>query len=206
MKNTGLLLFLALLAAGAFYFLGKKNGASDAKITMTENVEMIKQIAELSALNVAGSVNLKISNKGDEAGTWNKFKNYFAENTLQVNLPYEAKFGVDMSNQKMTIDTKEGTANISLPHCKLMSLQLKMDKMETMTQTGLFTSASMDDLVKAQKQLYTQALAQLENNEGHIKLAEEHITSILNNYYKPLGYKVKCIFEDSKTVNPIIKN
>jgi hypothetical protein len=206
MKSNGLLIFLVLLVAGAFYFLGKRNGASDTKITLLENVEMIKQIAELSALNVAGNLNLKVSNKGDESGNWEKFKNYFAENTLQVNLPYEAKFGVDMSNQKMTINSKAGTANISLPHCKLMSLQLKMDKMETMTQTGLFASASMNDLVKAQKQLYAQALLQLENNAGHIKLAEEHIITILNNYYKPLGYKVSCTFEENKTATPVIKN
>jgi Protein of unknown function (DUF4230) len=206
MKNTGLLVFLVLLVAGAFYFLGKKNGASNATVTMVENVEMIKQIAELSALNVSGNLNLKVSNKGEESGTWDKFKNYFAENTLQVNLPYDAKYGVDMSSQKMTIDTKAGTATITLPHCKLMSLQVKMDKMETMTQTGLFASASMDDLVKAQKQLYVQALQKLENDANYIKLSEQHITEIINNYYKPLGYKVNCVFEDIKGAALLPKN
>jgi Protein of unknown function (DUF4230) len=206
MKNTALLIFLVLLVAGAFYFLGKKNGSSDAKITMVENVEMIKQIAELSALNISGNLNLKVSNKGEESGVWDKFKNYFAENTLQVNLPYDAKYGVDMSSQKMTIDTKAATATITLPHCKLMSLQVKMDKMETMAQTGLFASASMNDLVKAQKQLYTQALAKLENDPNYIKLAEQHITEIINNYYKPLGYKVNCVFENAKPNAPILKN
>lgn len=163
---------------------------------MVENVEIVKQIAELSALNVSGIVNLKVSNKGEEGGSWDKFKNYFAENTLQVNLPYDAKFGVNMSNQKLEINTKTSIVNITLPHCKLMSLQLKMDKMETMTQTGLFASASMNDLVKAQKQLYAQSLLQLQNNANYIKLAEEHIATILNNYYKPLGYKVQCSFEN----------
>jgi hypothetical protein len=201
MKNTGIIIFLVLLVAGAFYFLGKKNGSTNAKVTMVENVEMIKQIAELAALDVTG--NLKVSNKVDENGVWSKFKNYFAENTLQVNLPYEAKYGVDMSNQRMSIDTKAATVNISLPNCKLMSLQLKMDKMETMTQTGLFASASMDDLVKAQKQLYAQALQQLENDQKFLKLSEEHIATILTNYYKPLGYKVNCIFEERKSTIPL---
>ena len=203
MKNTAIIIFLILLVATAFYFLGKKNGSADAKVTMIENVEMIKQIAELAALDVTGNLNLKVSNKGEENGAWSKFKNYFAENTLQVNLPYEAKYGVDMSNQKMSIDTKAETVNISLPNCKLMSLQLKMDKMETMTQTGLFANATMDDLVKAQKQLYTQALQQLENDPKFLKLAEEHIATILTNYYKPLGYKVNCVFGVKKSLVPL---
>jgi len=194
MQRTPVLLFLTLLVAVAFYFLGKKNGASDIKISMVENVEMIKQIAELAALDVTGNVKLKISNKGDESGAWSKFKNYFSENTLLVTLPYEAKFGVDMSNQKMNIDTKASTAAIYLPHCKLMSFQLKMDRMETMAQTGIFTSASMDDLVKAQKQLYTQALQKIEKDAAYISMAEKHIEEIMTNYYKPLGYTVKCVF------------
>jgi Protein of unknown function (DUF4230) len=202
-KQNGFLIFLVLLVAAAFYFLGKKSGRNDATTTMVQNVEVIKQIAELAALNVNGTMNMKISNKGDEEGAWAKFKNYFAENTLQVNLPYEAKFGVDMSNQKMNIDTKAATIKIMLPACKLMSLQLKLDKMETMTQTGIFASASMNDLVKAQKQLYTQALKQLENDPKYVKLSEEHITSILSNYYKPLGYKVTCIFGENKTDTPL---
>jgi Protein of unknown function (DUF4230) len=206
LKNSGLLIFWVILVAGAFYFLGKRSGGKDATITMVENVEMIQQIAELSALDVAGNLNLKVSNKGEESGAWDKFKNYFAENTLQVNLPYDAKYGVDMSNQKMIIDTKSSSATITLPHCKLMSLQVKMDKMETMTQTGLFASASMNDLVKAQKQLYSQALQKLENDVNYIKLSEQHISEIIQNYYKPLGYKVNCIFDNVKTTAPLIKN
>jgi hypothetical protein len=74
MKNNAVIIFLVLLVAVAFYFLGKKNGSTNAKITMVENVEMVKQIAELGALNVSGSMNLKVSNKGDETGVWDKFK------------------------------------------------------------------------------------------------------------------------------------
>jgi hypothetical protein len=198
MQRNSLLIFLVMLITIGFYFLGKKNGASDTKISMVENVEMIKQIAELAALDVTGNVKLKISNTGDENGAWSKFKNYFSENTLLVTLPYEAKFGVDMSNQKMKIDTKANTIIIYLPHCKLLSMQLKMDKMETMAQTGIFASASMDDLVKAQKQLYLQALQNMEKDPAYISLAEKHIEEILNNYYKPLGYKVTCKFSENK--------
>lgn len=200
MKNNAVLIFLILLVAGAFYFIGKKSGAAHAKTTMVENVDMIKLIAELGALDVAGSINLKISNKGEEQGNWDKFKNFLGENTLQVTLPYEAKFGVDLSNQKMNVDTKAGKATIYLPHCKLMSLQLRLDRMETMTQTGIFSRSSMDDLVSAQKKLYAETLANVENNPKYIKLAEDHIVTVLNNYYKPLGYEVQCVFGEKSAV------
>jgi hypothetical protein len=200
MKSNSIIIVLILLVAGAFYFLGKKNGKSDVESTMIQNVQMVKQIAELSALDVTGNVNIKISNKGSDNGTWAKFKNYFAENTLQVNVPYDAKYGVDMANQKLNVNTKDKTVIIQLPPCKMLSMQLKLNNMETMSQTGLFTSASMTDLVNAQKQLYNDALLQLEKDPKFLKLAEQHITEIFTNYYKPLGYDAKCVFESSKEI------
>lgn len=196
MKQNSLVIFLILLVVACFYFLGRKMGKSDATTTIVENIEIVKQIAEMSALQVTATSNIKISNKGKEQGVWDKFKNYFAENTLQVNVPYDAKYGVELANQNMKVDTKNATLNITLPHCKLLSMQLKLDKMQTMAQTGVFASASMTDLVNAQKQLYNQALLQLENNAANIKLAEQHIAEIFTNYYKPFGYRVECVFGD----------
>ena len=197
MKGNTVVIFLILICSIAFYFLGKKNGVSDVKISIVENVEMIKQIAELGALDVTGNLKLKVSNKDDDNGTWSKFKNYFSENTLLVTVPYEAKFGVDMKNQKMNVDTKANTVSIYLPHCKLLSLQLKMDRMETMTQTGIFASATMSDLVKAQKQLYTQAIQNIQQDPSYISMAEKHISEIMTKYYKPIGYSVTCIYRES---------
>jgi hypothetical protein len=201
MKQNKLVIFLVLLLSISFYFLGRKNGKSDATTTVIQNIEVIKQIAEMGALQVSGTSNIKISNKGNENGVWDKFKNYFAENTLNVNVPYDAKYGVELDKQNIKIDKKNSKIVLTIPNCKLLSMQLKLDKMETMTQTGVFASASMTDLVNAQKQLYSQVLSQLVNSANNIKLAEQHIAQIFMNYYKPLGYSVECVFENTKGSN-----
>jgi hypothetical protein len=190
-------IFMLILLAGAFYFLGRKSASNNNNVSVIQNVALIKEIAELSALSVSGTTTLKITNREEDNGYWNKFKNYFVENTLQITLPYDAKYGIDMSNQKVVIDTKAGTAKIYLSKSKLLSLQLRMDKLETMTQSGLLASASIADLVKAEKKLYSEALKQLENDPKYIKLAEEHITFILSKYYEPLGLKVNCVFGEN---------
>lgn len=197
MKNSAVI-FLIVLVAGAFYFLGKKNGAAATKISIVQNTDMIRLIAELAALDVTGNVNLKISNKTEGAGTWTAFKNYFTENTLKVSIPFEAKYGVNLSNQKMNVNTKAAEVLVYLPHCKLMSLQLKMDSIETMSQTGIFMRSSADDLVSAQKLLYKESLQKLEKDSAYILLAEKHVSDVFNNYYKPLGYTVKCIFSERR--------
>ena len=194
MKNNFITIFLILLAAAAFYFLGKKNGADKTITTVVQNVALVKEIAQLASLQVNGMSNIKMSNKDSGDGVWNKFKNYFAENTLMVSVPYEAKYGVDMGNRKIIVDTKAGIATIYLPACRLMSMQLRLDKLESMNQTGLLNTTTISDFIKAQKQLYTTVGATLENNIGFIKLAEDNIRNTLGKYYAPLGYKIKCVF------------
>ncbi len=197
MRNNGVIIFLALLVAFAFYFLGKKNGSNQTKIDIVNNVAVIKEIAELGALSVSGSTNLKLTNKGDNDGLWAKFKNYFGENTLQLSIPFEAKYGVDVGNQKTKIDTKAGTVIIYLPKTKLLTLQLKLDKVEAISKTGVLYTVTIDEYIKAQKQLYEEALRVLEKNPNYQKLAEEHIKFILDKYYSPLDLKVQCVFGES---------
>ncbi len=194
MKNFGITAFLILLVAAAFYFLGKQHGSGQVTTDIIQNTAIIKQIAELGALEVNGNTNIKVSNRGDD-GLWNKFKNYFAENTLQVTIPYQAKYGVDMNNQKMSISTKDSTVIIYLPKCKLLSMQLQLDRVDAIGKTGLFNSITLEQYVAVQKQLYTECNAALVNNAANIKMTEANITAILQKYYAPLQLKVQCVFE-----------
>ncbi|HRD59255.1 MAG TPA: DUF4230 domain-containing protein [Ferruginibacter sp.] len=201
MKNGLVVLILVIAVALAFYLLGKKNGAGQTKTDIIQNVEIVKQIAQLSSLEVNGTTKITVTNKGDNAGFWNKVKNYFAENTLQVTVPYEAKYGVDMSNQKIEIDKKAQTVTLQLPPVKLLSMQLRLDKMDNMQQTGLFSTITVDAFVKAQKDMYAAANATLVNNAAYIKLAQENINNTLNRYYAPLGYKVNIVFGEIDNKN-----
>ena len=198
MKNSFVILILVAAVALAFYFLGKKNGAGQTKTDIVQNVAIVKEIAELASLEVSGTTKIKISNKGENTVFWDKVKNYFAETTLQVSVPYEAKYGVDMRNQEMDVDTKAGTATIYLPAVKMLSMQLRLDKMESMQQTGIFSSVSIDAFVKAQKEMYAAANTTLENNAAYIKLAQDNIRNTLSRYYEPLGYKVNIVFGEAK--------
>ncbi|MCP9753247.1 DUF4230 domain-containing protein [Ferruginibacter sp. HRS2-29] len=200
MRNNLVIIVLILLVAFAFYFLGKKNGSNITKTDVVHNVEMIKEIAELSALDVYGTTQLTMTNRGDNPGMWSKFKNYFAESTLRLAIPYEAKYGVDMTNQKVEINTKAGTAIIYLPECKLLSLQLKLDKVDAITKTGVLNTITVDEYIKAQKQLYEEANKTLVNNPNAIKLAKDHIRVILEKYYKPMGLKVELVFWGKATL------
>lgn len=163
-----------------------------------QNVALIKEIAELGALEVSGFTKLKSSNLEPESGVISRLKNYFGENTLNISIPFEAKYGVDMSDQKLIINTKDSTAIIYLPDCKLLSLQLRLDKAEAMSKTGVFRNATIEEYLAAQKNLYVNVNTTLQNNESYKKMARNHISFILQKYYAPLGYKVDCRFEGVK--------
>ena len=202
MRNL-LLVFLVLgFVSIAFYYLGKKAGRQ-TQTDMVQNVNLIKEIAELGALEVAGTTTIKVSNKMESSGVINRVKNYFSESTLQLTIPFEAKFGVDMSNQSVTIIDKDSLVIIDLPAVKMLSMQLRLDKMNGISKTGVFNAASFDDFLGAQKRLYADAEKSLVANENYTKLAENHLQFILEKYYAPMGYKVKCVFagKQAKVLN-----
>ena len=194
MKSTTIIIVMLLLLCGAMYFLGKKNGTTEIKATFINNQLMVQQIAELSALDVSGTTTAKLSNAGDNNSFWEGFKNYLAENTLQVMVPYHAKYGVDMSKGRVNINKNDTAVVLNFPPVKLLSFQLLLDKIEVMNQTGLFSRTTIADMRKAQQQMYVSANEQLSNNAGYQTKAREHITAIFTQYYKPLGYKVICNF------------
>ncbi len=195
MRNNLVIIFLVCLVAFAFYLLGKKAGSGKTKTDIVQNVAIVKEIAQLASLEVSGNTQIKVSNKGEEASTWDKFKNYFTENTLLLTVPYEAKYGVDMRNQKMKIDSKGGTVTIFLPPVKLMSMQLRLDKLESMQQTGILSTVTLADVTKAQKQMYAAAITTLENNQAYKKLSQDNIKNTLSRYFQPMGYTVNLVFE-----------
>lgn len=194
MKSTSLVILLLIGLCTAMYFLGKKSGTTEIKATILNNTQLVKQIAELSSLEVTGTTTAKITNVGGEEGIWNNLKNYFAENTLQVTIPYVAKYGVDVSKANITINKNDTAVVISLPACKMLSLQLVLDKIETMNQTGLFATTTIADMKRAEQQLYIASSSQLSNNSALLEKAKQHITEIYNQCYKNFGYKVVCNF------------
>lgn len=194
MKSFYLILVLLIALCMAMYFLGKKSGTTEVKATIINNTQLVKQIAELSSLEVTGTTTAKISNVSEESGIRNNLKNYFAENTLQVTIPYIAKYGVDVSKASVSINDTDTALVIKLPSCRMLSLQLVLDKMEIMNQTGLFASTTIADMKAAEQQLYSTAQGQLSNNAALLEKTKQHITEIYNEYYKPLGYKVVCNF------------
>ena len=198
MKQFALIVFLVLMVAFAFYFLGKKNGSSDLTTDIVNNTTLIKQIAELSALEVNGISNIKVSNKGDNKGLWDKFKNYLAENTLYIAIPYQAKYGVDMKNLQININTIDSIVNIDFPSCKLLSLQLQLDKINAIGQTGVFNTIALEQYINVQKQLYEASYTELNNNKRNQQMAEENIKAILLKYYAPMHLKVSCNFGKQK--------
>lgn len=194
MKSTPIIIVLLLLLCGAMYFLGKKNGSTEIKATIINNQLMVQQIAELSALDVSGNTTAKLTNAGDNNSFWEGFKNYLAENTLQVTVPYHAKYGVDLSKGSVTINQNDTAVVLNFPPVTLLSFQLILDKIEVMNQTGLFNHTTIADMKKAQQEMYISTNQQLTNNAGYQTKAREHIAAIFIQYYKPLGYKVICNF------------
>jgi hypothetical protein len=196
MKPQTLIIILLVALCAAMYLLGKRNGTTELKSTVINNLQFVQQIAELSVLEVSGTTTVKLSNTGDKTGWWQGVKNYLVENTLQVSVPYHAKYGVDVSKGKISISQDDTSVVLHFPAVAMLSFQVELDKLETMNQTGLFNRTTIADMKLAQQQLYTSSKQQLASNAAYVQKSEEQIKSVFKKYYQPLGYNVICTFDN----------
>ncbi|WP_447640783.1 MULTISPECIES: DUF4230 domain-containing protein [Chitinophagaceae] len=203
MKNRFLLLLIVVLVLiiGVLAFLLGKKGKPNINESIVNNTTFIKQIAELSTLEAHGVSSLKHSNLENDGSFTDAMRRVFMENTVNYSIPYVAKYGIDMHNQNVVINTKDSTIEVHLPQPQLLSYELQLDKMETNSQRGWFQSASDAQFATLEKKLYTETRREMEQNKTYLDAAKVKVQSIISDYYKPLGYKAVVVFGDSATLD-----
>lgn len=188
-----LLLTLVVIITVLAYFLGRKNGDITVQHIATNEV-VIRQISELATLEAQGTASIKHSNILNDGSITDALKKIFVENTINISVPYIAKYGVDLSRQQVTIEEKDKTVYVHLPPVQLLSYELRMDKINSNSKEGLLLTQSHDAYNAVQQSLYIKTRKELESDTAHIAQAKEKIINILKQYYQPTGYEVNVSF------------
>lgn len=191
-----IILFMMAIVIGILaYFLGKKNGTITVD-QYTNNATFIKEIAELSSLEAHGIASIKSSNIANDGSITDAFKKIFLEKTMNISVPYIAKFGIDLSKQNITVEEKNKQVLVVLPAPTLLSYELRIDKADAVVRRGMFEAANDEHYSNVEKKLYNQSRAQLENNQTYIKQSKDKIIKIIQAYYAPMNLNVDVVFKD----------
>jgi hypothetical protein len=197
--------FLILVGfALLLFWLGKQFGSKNVNQEILSNSMIVKDIAELASLEVQGNATTKRSNVENDGGWMNNMKKAFVENTVWVTIPYVAKFGIDVDSQNFKVDVSDKKIVVSLPEPKLLSYELRVDKMETANRKGMLLFSDDETYTDVQKQLYRESRAQLEGNKLYANQSKEKIVKILREYYKPWLKDHELVVEFGGTKMPLL--
>ena len=200
--NKGCFLFvifiLAIVLAVMAYFLGKKNGAVTTE-RLISNTTFLKNIAELSTLEANGSANITSTNILDDGTLTDMMKKLFSEKTIKISVPFTAKYGVSLKNQNIRVNHKDTVVTIFLPEPELLSYELRLDKMDATVRKGLLQSIDEQTLNSLEGKLYSQSRQQMAGNDFYKQEAKNKVQKILEEYFAPLDYNVKLVFDNSQT-------
>ena len=200
--NKGCFLFvifiLAIVLAVMAYFLGKKNGAVTTE-RLISNTTFLKNIAELSTLEANGSANITSTNILDDGTLTDMMKKLFSEKTIKISVPFTAKYGVSLKNQNIRVNHKDSGVTIFLPEPELLSYELRLDKMDATVRKGLLQSIDEQTLNSLEGKLYSQSRQQMAGNDFYKQEAKNKVQKILEEYFAPLDYNVKLVFDNSQT-------
>lgn len=203
MKLRYLVVVIVLLALLSWlaYFFGKQQGSVQLTNIATNEI-LIKEIAELASLEVQGNAEITESNIDNSDGFLQSIRKAFIEKTIHLNIPYVAKYGIQADSNTMTIIVKEDkTLLIRLPETKLLSYEMRLDRATQSSTQGWLKSEDYNSYNAVQQKLYKRSRAEAEASIKNKAAAQEKIVGILQNYYRPLGYKVTVQFGDHKSVD-----
>lgn len=200
--NKGCFLFvifiLTIALAVMAYFLGKKNGTVTTE-RLISNTTFLKNIAELSTLEANGSANITSTNILDDGTLTDMMKKLFSEKTIKISVPFTAKYGVNLKNQNIRVNHKDTVVTIFLPEPELLSYELRLDKMDATVRKGLLQSIDEQTLNSLEGKLYSQSRQQMAGNDFYKQEAKNKVQKILGEYFAPLDYNVKLVFDNSQT-------
>lgn len=207
MKLRYLLVVLVLVAGIGFaaYYIGKQKGTTQITQIATNEV-LIRQIAELSSLEVQGNASITESNVTNDGSWSDALRKLFVENTIQITIPYIAKYGVRTDSNDIRIIQEDDLIHIYLPEPQLLSFEMRLDKASNSSKQGWMQSESNAAYNQVQKKLYQQTRDQMAQSAKNTEQAKEKIIAILRQYYQPLQKQVKVTFgkESSLTLFPSI--
>ncbi|WP_143310160.1 DUF4230 domain-containing protein [Chitinophaga vietnamensis] len=177
---------VALIIIAIFIFwLGRFFGSKNVSQQVISNSTIVKEIAELASLDVEGSASIKRSNIGNNGDWTDNLKKTFLENTIWVTVPYQAKYGVNIDDKHFKVDMSNKQIIVYLPAPKLLSYELKLDRMETANRKGLFLFQDDETYTDVQKKLYQTSRDQLEHNTVYIEKSKAKIRQMMAQYYAP---------------------
>lgn len=197
--------FLILVGfALLLFWLGKQFGSKNVNQEILSNSMIVKDIAELASLEVQGNATIKRSNVENDGSWMSNMKKAFVENTIWVTIPYVAKYGIDVDSQSFKVDVSDKKIVVSLPEPKLLSYELRVDKMETANRKGMLLFSDDETYTDVQKKLYRESRAQLEGNKLYANQSKEKIVKILKEYYKPWLKDHELVVEFGGTKMPLL--
>jgi len=201
MKRFFRLVFFIAIAVLLFW-LGKQFGSKSVSQSILSNSQIVREIAELASLEVQGNATIKRSNINDDGEWTTNLKKAFLENTIWVSVPYTGKYGINVDEKSFKVTVSDKKITINIPQPKLLSYELKVDKMETSNRKGWFLFQDDETYTDVQRKLYQTSREQLENNQLYINQSKEKLTKIIRQYYQPFlqDHELEVIFGNSAPV------
>ena len=191
------ILLLALIAtvAGVGFYIGNLFGNRTVE-NYTQHTDIIKEIAELSTLEVKGIASLNQTNVTD-GSIWSSISNYLGEKTILLNIPYTAKYGCKLGDTSIRVKDLGGKrVEIVLQNPGLLSYEMRLDQMRQLSKNGLFILSKDDKFSKPQKKLYKETRTKLEGNEEHIANARTRVEEVLTRLMQANGLKATFTWQD----------
>ena len=194
------ILIVVVAACIIAYTIGRKKGEADSETAIIQNVAFVRDVAELASVEVSGTTTYKSTNTPEDAtGIGAALRRALIQKSVSLTAPYVAKYGVDLDERNFKILRVDSVIEVRMPHARLLSFELRLDRLETAASKGLLLFEDDDFYTAFERKMYAQSRAQAEVSAIYLRRAEERVCGLMGRYFGAVGLRVRCVFLKTKS-------
>ncbi|WCN38299.1 DUF4230 domain-containing protein [Aneurinibacillus uraniidurans] len=190
--------FLVAMVVGGLFVAGGMVMGDKWFSTPMNSQTVVEEVRELSYLTTAEAV-VTTTLTGEDAYKFYNMELPGTKRVVHMDVPAKLLAGINMkqvTENNISIDQASKQITILLPHASfLQEPNIDMDKVKLFSESGMFRR---DLSPEEQQELLVEARSKLEQEaaeSGVLQTAEDRAVRVLQQIYKPVGYRVNVAFQ-----------
>jgi hypothetical protein len=202
MKNILLFLiaFIILISVGAVAFF---KGVDTVRDGLIANYPTVKNVVQGATTEFFDSLLVTRIAKTDNEELFNLLKGDSKGDTIEVAIPYYARYGVDLSVRNFRVFRDGQTVEVWLPDSKLIYCELNFARMRVNGESA--ASAIKGESFEALRaKMYEGLLPVLQKDKANHKAAKKTVAKALMFYFMPYKFDLKLYIENVAQTLPLV--
>ena len=198
-----LVFLIAVIILGTVGGLSYYKGVEKVRNGLVANYPTVKNLVQGATTEFFDSLLVTVITKKDNEELFNLLKGDSKSDSVELAMPYNARYGVDLSVRNFRLFRDGQAVELWLPDSKLMYAELKFEGMAVNGKSAV-SIINGTDYALLKRKMYEALIPVLEKSKANHKAAKLTVTKAAMFYFMPYKFDLKVYIDNEQQTLPLV--